>query len=291
LHKDFNLRYAIDINKNLFPKVRNLFPDVECFTEWTRIADATDIDILVISLPTEMHYRCLRDFENNLNIKIYFIEKPLFSTQDEYHAISDNMRDKIIVNYIRRFDPAFTLLKHKIKKNVYRMPLKVICKYTKGLKNNGIHCIDLINYLFCNPAILEVKVLDRIIDYQEKDPTFDLFIKMKTKDAIFPVYFIGLNENNYSIFEMELLFENKRVELDDSAIKVSEVIKSKEYAGYKILDENAAHITTNMRYIMLNAYNGIKKTLRNNIKEISSFQDEIQNQDFINSVNKEIDYA
>lgn len=290
LHKKFTLKYLVDTNQQVFSKAQNLFPNVECFTDWRKLVNNRDIDVLVIALPTELHFNCLKDFEKNQNIKIFFIEKQLFTTQSEYDDIDERIKKKIVVNYIRRFEPAITSLREKIKKGIYKNPLKIICKYTKGFRHNASHAVDLLNYMFNNPPLVKIKVLDKIIDYRDNDPTLDVFVKIKYKSLTVPVYFIGANEKKYSIFEADVLFENKRIELTDfgKIIKSYDVISDPEYPGYRILGRDAEIVNTNMRFVMWNAYNVLENIINRSIKNISSFRDEIYNFNFICSILNEI---
>lgn len=288
-HKGFRLKYVVEKNKASINKIKTLFPDVQCFSDWRQITQKGDIDVLVVALPTGLHFKCLKDFEANKNIKIFFIEKPLFNSADEYGRIKGNIMHKILINYTRRFEPSFMSLKHDIEKGAYGKPVKVMIKYTKGFKHNGSHAVDLLNYFFNAPGIRKTIVLDKIIDYRKDDPTLDVFVKVQYKRSSFPVYFIGLNENNYSVFEMDLLFEKKRIELADSGmiLKIYDVIPDAQYPGYQILAHKPRIIQTGMPWSMLNAYKVLDKIIVKKMKNISGFDNERYNSRFIDLIRKE----
>lgn len=78
LNDNFNLKYVIDKDDKKFIKIREMFPQVNFFKDWDNIINKKDIDVLIIALPTDYHFKCLSSFINNNNIKVFLIEKPLF---------------------------------------------------------------------------------------------------------------------------------------------------------------------------------------------------------------------
>lgn len=287
IHKNFELKYIVDKEEKHKDKILKMFPKARFYNNWSDIVEKS-FDILVIALPTILHYSCLRDFIKS-DIKYFIVEKPLFEV-DQNINLPKEIEDKIIVNYYRRFEPLLIDIKDKISNGVYGKPLKVINKYAKGLKHNGSHNIDLMNYFFDDLQIKDMKVLDKFNDYNEKDLTYDLFIKAKVNDDFFNIFFIGGDETQYSIFEIELLFENGRIKIDDFGrlLNISHVIDDPDYPGYKMLDNKVNNIDTNYKYAILNLYNYIAKMHVKNLNNISSFKDEYKTTMFLNKVYKEI---
>jgi len=293
LHKAFNLKYAVDKNKSVFTKIKSLFPKAICLGNWNSIRNNNDIDVLVIALPTGLHHKCLKDFEKNKNIKIFFIEKPMFTKPEEFKNIDKDTKDKIVVNYIRRFEPQIISLKKDIFKGVYKKPQRVICKYTKGFKNNASHAIDLLNYFLGGLTFTSVKILSKKVNFYGNDVTADFVIEAKYKDSAFLIYFLGLDDKKYSIFEIDLLFENKRVEITDFAriIKIHNVVCDPEYKGYKALQVKGKTIKTSLDFVMLNAYKHIEKVIKDKKENNSSFYNELNNFKITQLIERELRYA
>lgn len=293
LRRGFNLKYVVDKDKSLFAKVKELFPKVVCLDSWGAIKNNTDIDVLVIALPTNLHYKCLKDFEKNKNIKIFFVEKPMFTKPEEFKRIDKDVKKKIIVNYIRRFDPQIALIKKGILKGIYKKPQKVICKYTKGFKNNASHAIDLLNYFFEGLIFTSAKVLSKKVNFHGNDATADFVMDVKYKNSAFPVYFLGLDEKKYSIFEIDLLFENKRVKIIDFAriIKIRNVVCDSEYKGYKALQVKGKTIKTSLDFVMVNAYKRLEKVIKNEKENDSSFYNELNNFKITQLIERELRHA
>ncbi len=62
---------------------------------------------------------------------------------------------------------------------------KINLNYVKGLKNNGSHFIDLINYLFSNPKLLDIKILDETIGFNDEDKSYDVFLRLNMMRRLF----------------------------------------------------------------------------------------------------------
>ncbi|WP_321777728.1 Gfo/Idh/MocA family protein [Sulfurimonas sp.] len=287
LHDDFELKYIVDMQDSYKDKIIDMFPKANFYNNWKDILDK-NIDILVIALPTHLHYSCLNDFKKK-DIKYFIVEKPLFDNSENID-LPKEIEDKIIVNYFRRFEPLLIDIKNNISKGIYGKPIKVLNKYAKGLKHNGSHNIDLMNYFFKDLQIQNVKILDKINDYSSEDNTYDLFIKVESQENEFSIFFIGGDETKYSIFEIELIFENTRIKIDDFGrlLNISYVINDPDYDGYKMLDNKNNSIETNYKFSMLNLYNYIAQMHQDNLKNISSFNDENKTSSFLNEIYKEI---
>lgn len=285
LHKKFLLKYVVDINDTHLPKVQIFFPDVSFHSDYKDITNNQDIDIVVIATPTSTHFQVLSDFKNNDNVKIFFMEKPLFNDMYEYSSIDTHVKDKIVVNYLRRFSLKIQKLKKEIKnKNFFDLE-KIIINYCKGLKNNGSHMIDLINFLFDSPKILSTLILDKSIGFNENDLTYDVFIKIEYQNKIVPIYFIGFNHTQYNIIEVNFYFANQVVKYINSKnqIEYYDIVSHEIFPTYKIMSKEPK-IEKLENKLMLEAYDYLAQMLQNNQKNIVSFEDEIKNREFLENI-------
>ena len=285
LHKEFSLKYVVDIDDTHVPKVQTFFPDVLFYSDYKNITNNQDIDIVVIATPTSTHFQVLSDFKNNDNVKIFFMEKPLFNDMYEYSSIDTHVKDKIVVNYLRRFSLKIQKLKKEIKnKNFFDLE-KIIINYCKGLKNNGSHMIDLINFLFDNPKILSTLILDKTIGFNENDLTYDIFIRIEYQNKIVPIYFIGFNHERYNIIEVNFYFENQVVKYINSKnqIEYYDIVSHEIFPTYKIMSKEPK-IEKLENKLMLEAYDYLAQMLQNNQKNIVSFEDEIKNREFLENI-------
>ena len=106
--------------------------------------------------------------------------------------------------------------------------------YSKGLINNSSHAINLLNFIFSKEEILIDNIYSHIYDYSDKDPTLTFSLNINKRS----VNFIGLNEQNFSIFEIDLIFQRERIRCIDSGTVIERYKLSEDntYKGYKSLN-------------------------------------------------------
>lgn len=283
LHQNFTLKYIVDIDTTHLSTVKSIFPDVVFYNNYKRLLDKKNIDLLVIATPTHTHFTILDAFHKHKNIKLFFMEKPLFNKKVEYQSINKSVKNKLVINYLRRYDINIQKLKLNIKHNKYGNLQKIIIHYCKGLKNNGSHMVDMINFLFNNPTILSTKILSHTEGFNNSDLTYDIFAKIQIENHIIPVYFIGLNHLLYNIIEHNLFFENKIIKYinSKSAIEYYDIVPDKNFPEYKVSSNIPRIEEVQTTTLMLNAYDNLVKIIQNNIENISSYEDELANIEFL----------
>lgn len=288
LHKDFNLKYAVDINLENEKILKDFFPNCQLYTSHNEILNKNDIDILVIATPTNKHSSILDDFKNNKNIKIFFVEKPLFSITNEYDNLSENIKNKIVVNYLRRFSPAFIDLKKRLVNENFIE--KIVINYCKGLKNNGSHLIDLLNYLFDDLEIKSSSILSSSIGFDENDLCYDLYILVSYKNQTIPIFFISHNHEKYNLISMDIYTNSQQIRFLNSkgTISYCKITNDINFPTYKVFDNLAEEVEINNKYLIYYAYEKISKILNNNEKNISSFEDELKNKNFLEYILKDL---
>ncbi|RXJ86228.1 Gfo/Idh/MocA family protein [Arcobacter sp. CECT 8985] len=286
LHKEFNLKYIADIDDRNLSKVQKLFSDVIFYNDYKKLIDKKDIDILVIATPTNMHFEVLSSFKNSNHIKKFLVEKPLFSTKDEYENLDSFFKDKIVVNYIRRFQKPIKNLKENIENKSLENLQKITLNYVKGLKNNGSHFIDLINYLFSNPKIEDIKILDETIGFNDEDKSYDLFFKIQYNNKLIPVYFIALDHTKYNIIELNLYFDNQVVSYINSerTIFYKEIVEKKEFKGYKFINKVSTKKDKISNKLIYNVYDEIFLQINEKKDNCASFENELKNLEFLTKI-------
>ncbi len=289
LHKKFTLKYAVDINNSHLETVKKVFPKVIFYKNYKKLVDKRDIDILVIATPTSTHFQIINDFKKNINVKSIFIEKPLFLNNSEYDTLPQVLKNKIMVNYLRRFDTNILKLKKQIKNKKFGSVQKIVINYCKGIKNNGSHMIDMINFLFENPKIISSKILSHTKGFNKEDLTYDIFIKIQYQNQIIPLYFLGLDHTLYNIIEQNIYFEKKIVKYinSKSAIEYFDIVPDKNFDQYKVSSHIPKIKNVKTTTLMTEAYNTLYKMLYKNKKNLSSYHDELANQRFFETILKE----
>lgn len=184
--------------------------------------------------PTESHAAGLRALLH-LDVAVVFCEKPLTEDAGEAARLVAEYAARgktLAVNYLRRFDPTVTALQADIAAGRLGRLQGAVGLYTKGILNNGSHMVDLLQHLLgpLEPA----RVDGALVDYIPADPT--LSCALTTVDGA-TVRLLGLDRAAYTIFELDLLFEQERVRLVDSgfAITRQRVVDAPRFDNYRVL--------------------------------------------------------
>jgi hypothetical protein len=205
---------VFDINKELEKRVCQKYM---CqFVSDLSANTLKEFDIVSICTPTQTHFEILKT-AINANVKTIICEKPISSDFDEMEKIKEiyeNGNSKILVNYIRRFQPAFAELKDYLQNSLLINDLvNINIKYQRGFINNCSHAFDLIEFLFEKTLILkEVKIHNCVYDHFDYDATLSLqALWAKTNLVV-----VGLNSVLFSYFEIDLYFSNSLIRISDA---------------------------------------------------------------------------
>jgi hypothetical protein len=180
-------------------------------TEELNEEDYKKFDLISISTPTPTHFSYLKKILPQSS-SVIICEKPVisFSTNvDELMNVYKSSDSKVLVNYMRRFQPGFQQLKEKLKSEFARDHVRTfIVKYSRGFLNNASHAVDLLEYLYDEPFdFLNFHIQKMELDSFDYDPTL-------TGSCLYldqPVSFIGVTDVNYSIFEIEIFYADSKI--------------------------------------------------------------------------------
>lgn len=254
----FNLLGFVDASKKNGEEAAKLW-GVNYYSTLEEAFTKNKVDIVSVCVPDEYHYDILKRI-SNYPIKLVFAEKPLAKNMDQANKIIKIYKEKSIrclVNYSRRFVAEFNILKENILKGQYG---KFVCGngyYGKGTLHNGSHLIDLLRYLI--GEIEDIKVINYNFDFYNDDPSISAILSFqKKRDFVMQ----NLPCNNYTIFELELLFEHRRIRIVDSGFKIEEysVLDSKVFNGYRNLfkeKEYETELNKAMLKAIINIYNSL----------------------------------
>ena len=219
-------------------------------------------DIVCIALPTEFHFKFLKG-ALNAGVPLILLEKPIVSSLFEIEQVEKlvNQNDSfILVNYYRRFQPAYVDLKEKLNRDFSIKDLSnIVIKYNRGFYNNCSHAIDLIGWLmnipynFSNPM-----VLSRTNDTFPTDPTINLTFNWSNAF----VSCSGITNTNYYILDIELYFKNGYILLLDGGDKIVISLNGKK-------TEQSMFLSTSLKYVIdyaLLSFNEDKSRVHSNIQ-------------------------
>ena len=239
----FSLDMVFDIDYQKGLKFKDDWNIKNCAQNIEELYDSF-FDVVSICTPDFTHYDIIKSLLTKKVCKTIFAEKPLaldLKQISELIELSEKNNINIVVNFQRRFDKFFSITRRNINENT-RNILAMNGYYMKGLEHNGITMVDAMIYLCGYPK--EILAYNKIYNQEQNDYSYEFIlfydnfnVTVKTIDS--PMY-----RYNYHIFEIDLLFSDKRIIINDN----SRLIESKEivdyaYSGVKVLNDRTTKKT------------------------------------------------
>lgn len=210
LHLDGRFSLSVfDINKAL---ARAIADKYNCeMVEELNEENLSLFDCISICTPTNTHTQFIKQAIDS-KVKVIICEKPVSNDHEELAGILttySRATSKIIINYIRRFQPAFIELKATVSTVIKSEMVTNICiRYHRGFINNCSHAFDTIEYLTSSEMELnDVKIHNRTFDHFEDDPTLSLQAMWHSAN----VSITGLSNVRFSHFEIDIYFEHHKI--------------------------------------------------------------------------------
>ncbi len=208
LNPKFSLS-VFDINKKIAEKVSARYQ-----SEIVNVIDEktlSEFDCVSICTPTDTHTSLLR-IAVSAGVKVIICEKPISYSLEELSAIKSiylNGNSRIIVNYIRRFQPAFIEFKKIVTSLLANELLTNVCiRYQKGFLNNCSHAFDTIEFLTGSELnLVEIKKHNVIFDHYPDDPTLSMQALWNNVN----LSITGLSNVSFSFFEFDLYFQHYKI--------------------------------------------------------------------------------
>lgn len=230
--------------------------------QWGVETAATDLkeiyreyhDVVSICTPDSTHFDIISNIIRNKAAKTIFAEKPLALREGdllEIIRLAEENDINVVVNFQRRFDGAHERLKKIIEEDPGKL-LAVNAYYIKGLDHIGITLIDTLNYLFGVPK--SVYAYNRIFNKQINDYTYEFILFFDSYNVTVKTIDTELADYNYHIFEIDMLFPDKRVTINDNSRTIeTRVVVDYAYSGVKALDDrHPLYEESDYRLSMLN---------------------------------------
>lgn len=202
------------------------------FKNLDELTNQPKIDLVSICTPTQTHEEIFESLINS-SVPTIWIEKPAaisLSSALKMKKISEDKKIKVWVNYFRRYCLGLKRVKKVLDSGDIGDFEVVNAFYTKGLRNNGSHLIDLISWYFGD--IVDVKSVQKIISGQYPSASFILATK---KCAYLNV--ISLDYEKFELFELDIVGSKGRIQVLEGGrkIRVYQVAQSDNYIGYNNL--------------------------------------------------------
>ncbi|WP_264535078.1 Gfo/Idh/MocA family protein [Flavobacterium sp. N1736] len=184
-------------------------------------------DIVSICTPTFTHFKILSD-ALDAGVKTIICEKPISNSIEEMIQLKElykNSHSKILVNYMRRFQPSFLNLKSFIHSDLRVEKLtNISIRYQRGFVNNCSHAMDLLEFLTNKEIRLdEIKIHNEVFDQFESDATLSLMAFWNNAN----LNILGLGDVLFSHFEIDLYFKTHKILIKNAGNDI-EIYKSED---------------------------------------------------------------
>lgn len=203
--------------------------DIRHYDSFEKLLDSQAVDIVSICSPTPFHFEAMVLALKDEHIQTIICEKPFVQTQEELDELKILIHihpKKILINFMRRFDPSIQRLHHLIETRDFGQVLCFNGKFTKGLYHNGSHMLELIEHL-CGD-ILSLSTDDAIQTEDDFYGTF--FLKCSDTQGVLQ----NFSGENYALFELEIILSKGRILIKDAGhtVYVEGIEPSQKYKGY-----------------------------------------------------------
>ena len=185
------------------------------------------VDVVSVATPDETHAAVLKELAA-YSPRLIFCEKPLALNWVDAQAIHELYRHlptEIQVNYLRRFVPEFRAVKQAIAAGDYGRFLSGSGFYVKGFLHNGSHMVDLLQYWLGEATHIQKLVGGKsdAVQHEKESHVEDAERSVLLTFADGGLFTIqSLAGNPYWIFELDLLFEQKRLRILDSGLAMQQ---------------------------------------------------------------------
>lgn len=229
-HKETELVAVCDPDLNQRRSfVKQWGQDIRHYDSFQALLNAHQIEMVSICSPTSFHFEAMVLALKNEHIKIIICEKPFVQTQEELDELKILMHihpKKVLVNFMRRFDPSLQKLRLLIQSKDLGKILSFNGKFTKGLYHNGSHMLELIEHLCGDITSLSTNNLTHIED--------DFYGNFLLNCADIQGIIQNFSGENYALFELEIILSKGRILIKDSGhtIEIETVEPSKKYKNY-----------------------------------------------------------
>ena len=273
-HPNFRITYLIDKDiEKLEMAKRKYLGGIKYIRSIEEIETMPEVFVLA-SIPS-VNLNMFKRLKDHPEIKLFLIEKPFWSKSLDFSNLT-KFSEKCVINYPRKFIPFFQNLKKHVSDNVYGKAISAHIYYSKGLRNNGSHLIDLMNYLFNNTLNTdELHVFNTTFDCLENDPSISFTTKYSHNGISFPVVFQALNEKLFSLIEIDFFFEKRRFRVYDfgEKIEIYQVEQDPIFKNYKNLKSYKTALT-NMNKYGMDVCNELLTILKSDKQNISTLVNE-----------------
>ncbi|AXA93489.1 hypothetical protein DPH57_21470 [Massilia sp. YMA4] len=209
------------------------------------LAAQVAVDVLVIAVPTPAHGAVLRAVLAARQPRAVLCEKPLADSLDEARAMVAACAGRdvaLYVNYMRRSDRAVIAVAERLRSGAITGPVKGVCWYSKGLRHNGSHFVNLLEY-WLGP-LAGYQLIEAGRRWHDDDAEPDVQLRFERGN----VTMLAAREEAFSHYTIELVAGNGRLRYEQGGrLVLWQAAEAGALAGYRTLAPQAQELPTGMQ--------------------------------------------
>lgn len=242
-HSGFDLVAGVDTDEHERVKFETNFRK-PAYSDIRSMLQQHRVEVASIGTPTATHFSVFNEIIES-NPQAVVCEKPIAASASEADRminIAQKSQCALLVNYMRRFEPGVLALKSQIQKQEFGEIYKGVVWYSKGLRNNGSHYVDLLRFALGECRAIEVIAKGRKWDGHDPEP--DVRLRFGGAD----VDFLALREESFSVADMELVGTGGRIYYHDSGANIytRKPVVDPVYPGYTTLSPQTQTIPNDL---------------------------------------------
>jgi predicted dehydrogenase len=265
-HPDFELVGGVDSDADR----RAVFEQTYACPAYADIGAALvahAVDVATIAVPTSYHHAVLMEILEHARPQAILCEKPLADDSGIAQAMVDACESKgvaLYANYIRRSDPGAIEVGRRIACGLIEGPLKGVVWYSKGLRHNGSHFLNLLEY-WLGP-VRERAVIQSGRLLQDGDAEPDLDITFERGRAVF----LAARDEDFSHYTVELVAANGRLRYERGGARIEwqSIAKDERLDGYIRLSEPPEVIPSDMGRYQWNVADQLAAALQGSVAQL-----------------------
>lgn len=259
-HSAYQLTACVDPDAAQRNKFQSLWGVQHGFASLAEaLQSSLQFDVVSLCEPTALRPGHLRQLLQS-DVRAVICEKPLaadVAAGRELVAASAASGKPVAVNFIRRWAPGLAELKQALAAGVWGELRLIVGVYNKGLRHNGCHHLDLVDYLFGGFELQGVA--QGSAGGMADDPNLDLQLR-RADGARFSL--LSNDERDYALFDLTIYMEQGRIVIDRLGMQLvtSPAAGDGVFAGYRTLPAGAA-VATGLDRSLLEALSEIEAVL------------------------------
>lgn len=204
------------------------------YTDYRDMLRKETLDIVSVCAPPDLHGHIVREASRQ-GLPAVFCEKPLAADPEEARAVlqdCDRSRTVLAVNYFRRWNATLEAWADRLASGELGRIRRANAYYTKGIRHNGTHAVDLLLWLV--GKIESVQVL-RVC--QEGDDDIGVDALCLTESGV-PCYLQACRQEDFNVLEIDLLTDRGRIRVTENGRRIEHyaVKQDPHYRQYAILN-------------------------------------------------------